>query len=104
MPYVCSSALLITAIMLVGCASTPDAQRTMAVGEPFPDSVNAFGDGFPEAGAPCRRLGESSATSAYLDHTQTLAGCLSRSDAEALGGRIVGQVDGVWLVSIPTKP
>jgi hypothetical protein len=104
MPHVCSTALLITVIMLTGCAPMSDTQRNMATGEPFPDSVNAFGDGFPYAGAPCRRLGESSATSAYLDHTQTLAGCLSLSDAEALGGRIVGRIDGVWLVSIPTKP
>jgi hypothetical protein len=98
-----ATTILITSIVLSACLSKPHSQMEASLDESFPDSVNAFGDGFPDAGAPCRRLGESSATSAYLDHTRTLAGCLSRSDAEALGGQIVGHIDGVWLISIPNE-
>ncbi len=68
----------------------------------WPASLMVFGDGFPNPGDPCRRVGESQATVNFLDHTATLAGCLSAADAARLGGRIVGTVDGVTLVSIPT--
>jgi hypothetical protein len=59
------------------------------------------GDGFPNAGDPCRVIGESAATADFLDHTATLAGCLSAADAARLGGRVVATVDGVTLVSVP---
>lgn len=98
-----TAALLITSGVLTGCASLPHTQAGSVQGGTFPDTVNAFGDGYPDPGAPCRRLGESSATSSYLDHTRTLAGCLTRSDADALGGQIVGHVDGVWLISVPSE-
>jgi hypothetical protein len=68
----------------------------------WPASLKVMGDGFPNPGDECRRIGESQATVNYLDHTATLAGCLSAADAAKLGGRIVGTVDGVTLVSIPT--
>ena len=96
-----TAALLITSGVLAGCASTQLARAGAEQGGSYPDSVNAFGDGYPDPEAPCRRLGEARATGAYLDHTRTLAGCLTRSDADALGGQIVGHVDGVWLISIP---
>lgn len=105
MPHFCSTllmtTLMITTGVLAGCASTQHVQAGAEQGGSFPDSVNAFGDGYPDAGAPCRRLGEARATAAHLDHTRTLAGCLTRSDADALGGQIVGHIDGVWLISIP---
>ena len=56
---------------------------------------------FPNPGDKCRRIGESAATIDFLDHTATLAGCLSADDAAKLGGRVVATVDGVTLVSIP---
>lgn len=69
----------------------------------WPASLKVMGDGFPNPGDACRRIGESKATMNYLDHTATLAGCLSADDAAKLGGRIVGTVDGVTLVSIPAE-
>ncbi len=67
----------------------------------WPASLRVVGDGFPNAGDPCRVIGESEATANFLDHTATLAGCLSAADAVRLGGRVVATVDGVTLVSVP---
>lgn len=54
----------IAACALPDQPSTPD-QTTL----PF------FGSGFPAAGDPCRRLGESAETVDYLDHTADLVAC-----------------------------
>jgi hypothetical protein len=67
----------------------------------WPASLHVFGDGFPNPGDPCRRVGESDATANFLDHTATLVGCHAESDAAKLGGRVVAKVDGITLVSVP---
>ncbi|MFN5779021.1 MAG: hypothetical protein ACK44O_06035, partial [Novosphingobium sp.] len=59
------------------------------------------GDGYPARGAPCRRLGESAATVDWLDDSAVLVGCPSREDARALGGKLVGVIEGITLVSVP---
>lgn len=103
---------LALALALPGCKPTAtdtaapaapaaEAATTAAVPATWPASLNVMGDGFPNAGDACRRLGESEATMDFLDHTATLAGCLSADDAAKLGGRVVGTVDGVTLVSVP---
>ncbi|RKT22362.1 hypothetical protein B0G69_5817 [Paraburkholderia sp. RAU2J] len=78
--------------------------------EPFawPASLAPFGDGYPKAGDACRRLGESPATSAYLDHTATLVGCPGGADSASVRamlrdhrGHVVGQAEGVTLISVP---
>jgi hypothetical protein len=68
----------------------------------WPASLPVFGDGFPQPGDPCRRVGESAETMDFLDHTATLVGCLSADDAVTLvGGRTVATIQGVILVSVP---
>jgi nitrous oxide reductase accessory protein NosL len=98
-------AMFVASTLLAACQQGDDTAA--APGGPaaeanWPASLMVFGDGFPNPGDPCRRIGESQATVNFLDHTATLAGCQSAADAARLGGRIVGTVDGVTLVSIPT--
>lgn len=99
---------LAMALDLAGCkrdATDAAAPTTATAPAPatWPASLNVMGDGFPNAGDACRIMGESEATVNYLDHTATLAGCLSADDAAKLGGTVVGAVDGVTLVSVPTR-
>lgn len=102
---------VVMALVLAGCqraadpaAPAADAPATApaAAQAAWPASLPAFGDGFPNPGDPCRRVGESAATADFLDHTAALVGCLSADDAARLGGRVVATIDGVTLVSIPT--
>lgn len=78
------------------------AGATQAASAPFPAKLNAFGDGYPSAGAPCRRLGESAVTSDWLDASATLVGCPTAGDAAALGGKVVGSFEGFTIVSMPS--
>lgn len=68
----------------------------------IPDSLAPFGDGYPNPGDACRRLGESAATVDFLDDSAVLVGCASANEAEALGGSVVDTIEGVTVVSIPT--
>ncbi|WP_156256472.1 hypothetical protein [Sandarakinorhabdus oryzae] len=73
----------------------------------WPAALSPFGDGYPNAGDPCRRLGESELTVNYLDDSAILVGCPGRaadSAASALvapGVKVVGEALGVTLISIP---
>ena len=67
----------------------------------WPADLPVFGEGFPNPGDPCRRIGESAATVNVLDDSAALVGCRSPEDAARLGGRIVATLEGVTLVSVP---
>jgi hypothetical protein len=94
----------VAALALSGCqkaAEKSEAPTDATVQSAWPASLTVVGDGFPNAGDACRIIGESAATSNYLDDSATLAGCLSADDAAKLGGKVVATVDGVTLVSVP---
>lgn len=96
----------VAALALSGCqkaAEKSEAPIDATVQSAWPASLTVVGDGFPKAGDACRIIGESAATSNYLDDSATLAGCLSADDAAKLGGKVVATVDGVTLVSVPAS-
>jgi hypothetical protein len=94
---------------LPACGSgSPDTKEP--AGEfAWPASLVTVGDGYPALGAPCRRVGESAATSDFLDDSATLVGCPGRPDDPAataittIAGEVVGEVDGVTLISVPAE-
>jgi hypothetical protein len=108
------TSLMSVAVALVLSGCKPDAEQASQapIAEPaavasapakWPASLNVMGNGFPNAGDACLRIGESEATVNYLDDSATLVGCLSADDAAKLGGTVVATVDGVTLVSVPNK-
>lgn len=96
---------------LAACGSGNEAASDVAPSEApateaaavsaFPASLRVVGDGYPVSGAPCRRLGESEATVDWLDDSADLVGCPTKDSARELGGKLVGVIDGITLVSVP---
>jgi len=98
------SALAAT-LTLSSCVQRPAAVAGPAAWTiPWPDTLKPLGDGYPAAGAPCRRVGESVATIDFLDHTALLVGCPTHGEATQLGGKVIATVDGITLVSVPLRP
>ena len=106
------TALFLVSTILAGCSASTDATandreadnsvvENVAIAADWPDTLKPFGDGYPNAGDPCRRVGESAATSNYLDDSADLVGCPTVDAAKALGGTVVGTEGGITLVSVP---
>lgn len=89
--------------LLAACGMAPGEEATVPAAEPvvFPDSLVVIGDGYPEHGDPCRRLGESAVTSDWLDDSAVLVGCPGMAEAKALGGTILGADGPIAIVSVP---
>jgi len=94
-----------------GSGEAPDASTSepeqaptenIEIAASFPASLAVIGDGYPASGGLCRRLGESAATADWLDASAVLVGCPTESSAKMLGGKIVGNVEGITVISIPT--
>ncbi len=94
-------ALLCIALLSACQRAEPTATDTPPQATPPASSLVLFGNGYPTDGAPCRRVGESEATSQWLDHTGDLVGCPDATTASALGGKIVATIDGTTVVSVP---
>lgn len=95
------AALLALGLAACGSGAKGPASATRPASPAIPATLAPFGDGYPSAGDSCRRLGESQATSPFLDDSAVLIGCPGAEAAAALGGRVVATVDGITLVSIP---
>ena len=80
-------------------------------GDPWsstPDGIQSFGDGYPNSGAPCRRLAETQLTVDWLDHTAALVGCPGSEESIAAQslvrgrqGVVVAVVEGFTIISVP---
>jgi tripartite-type tricarboxylate transporter receptor subunit TctC len=67
-----------------------------------------MGDGYPNPGDPCRRLGEGALTADYLDDSAIVVGCAgaegeaaAKALAAATGGQVLARVEGVTMITIP---
>ncbi|WP_244196116.1 hypothetical protein [Paraburkholderia susongensis] len=103
---------MLTAVVAIALSCNSSSASAAADSKHFawPSSFVVLGDGYPHAGDACRRLGESSATANYLDHTAMLVGCPGprhSDDARAIldhrRAHVVGEADGVTLISISTE-
>jgi len=89
-------------------ATRPADTGSSAAAFTWPASLHPFGEGYPNPGDPCRRVGESPAVADFLDHTQVLVGCPGRADETAAAtllaegqGKALAYIDGVTIIAVP---
>lgn len=89
---------------VTACAATPPMTTEAFV---FPEGLKVMEGGYPYVGGPCRLLGETFATSELLDDSADLLGCPRNAMQDPrvrAAGRVVGEYEGVVLVSAPRRP
>ena len=97
----------VAALSLAACSQPEQTSPTAPISTaPFawPATLRVVGDGYPAAGAPCRRIGETAATVDYLDDSADLVGCPASDQAAiaaqqrvpALQGRQHSYFCGAW--------
>ncbi|WP_260482935.1 hypothetical protein [Sphingomicrobium flavum] len=92
-------------LALAGCGVSDEDRIDRLNPAGWPDSLAVIGEGFPDAGDPCRQLGNTDAISRYAGELIDLVGCPTVQDANALEqGRIVGDVDGYTIVALDREP
>ncbi|NNC48605.1 MAG: hypothetical protein HKO13_09275 [Sphingomonas sp.] len=101
--------LLLSISVLTACGgSPPDAlsEEDLALADPsWPETLPAANDGYPDLGDPCRLLGEAEATRPFMDEGAELVGCRDPRDAAMIdGARVVGEVEGITIVSVALPP
>jgi hypothetical protein len=89
-------------------ADTSEPQQPVMQATVWPAGFVVMGDGYPNPGDPCRRLGESALTADYLDDSAILVGCAgaegeaaAKALAAATGGQVLARVEGVTMITIP---
>jgi hypothetical protein len=104
-PIMTPAALAITGAMLGACVEVSSPPR--GGGASAPAQLALFGPGYPDAGDPCRRAGESAFTANYLDDAADLVACPPSTDvglfAFTYGAQQVATLDGWSLFSIPRR-
>ncbi|HYG06903.1 MAG TPA: hypothetical protein VD865_10915 [Stenotrophomonas sp.] len=89
-------------------ANAQDSATNSSSSFTWPATLRPFGDGYPNPGDPCRRLGETPAVADFLDHTTILVGCPGPADRPPAAtlvsdgdGKVVAMIDGVTVITLP---
>lgn len=105
MRHVTAAGFLVAAFGLAACQvsiTEAPAQRPVP-----PADFAVFGSGFPNAGDPCRRAGESAFTGQFLDDAADLVACPPGVDTATFAAnfqaRVVARRDFWTLFSIPRR-
>jgi hypothetical protein len=107
----------LAALLLAACSAQQPAQAPAAhtsetetpatTATVWPSGLVVLGDGYPNAGDACRRIGESARTVDMLDDSAQLVGCpggaaeVATLAIVALGGQVVGSVANITMITVP---
>jgi hypothetical protein len=98
---------VLSTLVALGACVEVSVPRAPGSANASPSQLALFGPGYPNAGDPCRRAGESAFTGQYLDDAADLVGCPPGTDpglfAFTYNARQVAQLDGWYLFSVPRR-
>jgi len=105
MRHITTAGVLLSGLVLSACQLTVGEQPDQRPVPPADFAV--FGSGFPNAGDPCRRAGESAFTSQFLDDAADLVACPPGTDTATFAAnfqaREVARRDFWTLFSVPRR-